>query len=692
MDKLAEVLQRTKFISHLKSGNIKAKSPRFALSPAEYKTALTAGLSTFAVHVQSRIASLNGEGFYTIGPCGEELIGGVGLALKSTDLTALHYRHLATQVVRQLKNGEPLDEILLNRARAHVCSKFDPVTGGNHCSLGPNETDFIVTSTLASQCPPAVGRALGLSLLNHLDVKGKFEKDAISYVSLGDGSVNNGHFLSARNLAEYSSHRKFECPVLFGISDNDKCISLPGHKYLTKSFIDSFNMRVFTCDGADLSDVTHTSKEATSFVRDEKKPAAIIYKNLPRRFGHAATDRQFAYMTEGQIEREMERNPLELACGQAVEAGAVSYKELSEEFEWIMNQTEKSFAAASLEEKASTNPVSVPLVPYLHKSPPKSYTERQKKTPIKEAMRKHMTRFYDEILSTYDQAVYIGEDVAHGGYYLVTDGLKKIHKGKVADFPPDETTLIGTAMGYSQVGLLPIVEIPYAKYLDCGADMFFEACTSTWLSKGQKPNGMIIRLQGFDRGVFGGNFHTHNSLYLPPGVDVVCFSNGEDYVKGMRYAVQQALAGRIVMTVDSTALLNLRGDRLQEYPETGHYDFDTVHVHESKTSKKAVVTYGNGVVEAFKAREDGADFTIIDCPLLSAVPKSLDLSQYEEVIFFDNCKEGQNPLAGLLWKMQSHCPERLPANGRWRCIAAPNTYNPLGQLSTFITKSELMDV
>ena len=34
-----------------------------------------------------------------------------------------------------------------------------------------------------------------------------------------------------------------------------------------------------------------------------------------------------------------------------------------------------------------------------------------------------------------------------------------------------------------------------------------------------------------------------------------CFS-GDDYVRGMRYALHQAAAGRVVMSVDSTALLN----------------------------------------------------------------------------------------------------------------------------------------
>ena len=66
---------------------------------------------------------------------------------------------------------------------------------------------------------------------------------------------------------------------------------------------------------------------------------------------------------------------------------------------------------------------------------------------------------------------------------------------RVMDFPPDETSIMGIGVGYSQAGLLPIVEMPYAKYLDCGADMFCEAAIANWLSNGNSPNGMIVRLQ-----------------------------------------------------------------------------------------------------------------------------------------------------------------------------------------------------
>ena len=198
-------------------------------------------MATFALHVESRCASALGEGFYTIGPCGEELMAAVGLVLRQDDAAALHYRHLATQVARHawptvgdggggggggpdvdpLARTGDLGPLFLDRARGYVVSANDPVTGGAHCALGGGPRDFLVTSTLASQCTPAVGRALapGLGRALGLDPAAGFllPPKAISYVSLGDGSVNNSHFLSAANLAAYFAHRGQRCPVLFGI-------------------------------------------------------------------------------------------------------------------------------------------------------------------------------------------------------------------------------------------------------------------------------------------------------------------------------------------------------------------------------------------------------------------------------------------------------------------------------------------
>ena len=322
-----------------------------------------------------------------------------------------------------------------------------------------------------------------------------------------------------------------------------------------------------------------------------------------------------------------------------------------------------------------------------------------------------MTRVLEEIMAEDPSVVYLGEDVIHGGYYLVTEGLADKFPGRVLDFPPDETTLLGCGLGFAQIGLTPIIEIPYAKYLDCGADMFNEIGILNWLSNGKSKHGMVIRLQGFDRGVFGGNFHTHNMLsHMPPGVDMVCFSNGLDYARGLRHAIHQAKQGRVVVTVDCTNLLNLRHlhdkDRQWEhaYPQEGELlTFDDVRLYSKRDpntnfSKTCVVSYGNGVVTALQARRmlvenkiltSENELDVIDCPYLSGVPKGLEtlLVEYQGVVFSDLCKEGpgSNVFSSMITNLQEK--ELLPIH--WSFVGAPRTYNPLGSTVTFLNSDRI---
>ena len=282
----------------------------------------------------------------------------------------------------------------------------------------------------------------------------------------------------------------------------------------------------------------------------------------------------------------------------------------------------------------------------------------------------------------------------------MTEGLAKKYPHRVRDFPPDETTLVGCGMGFSHAGLLPIVEIPYSKYLDCGADMFYEAAITNWLSNGKQPNGMFIRLQGFDKGVFGGNFHTHNVIPIPPGIDVVCYSNGADYVKGFRYGLLQAKNGRVVMSVDSTNLLALRDivesdDALCSYPKEDEYmTFDEIRLY-GEGKKLAIVSYGNGVVTARQARAEliknhgFSDITVIDSPYLSDIPAQLKdvIGSFDRVIFADVCKEGNAPLAQFASRLHS---DKLISN--WSLVSAAKTYNPLGNLVTFLNVKDITTV
>ena len=540
-------------------------------------------------------------------------------------------------------------------------------------------------------------------------------------MTLGDGSLHNHHFLSSWTLAQHARHKNTKCPVVFGISDNGFSIS-----YRTQGFVEAFfrssDERNPLCpifrvkDASDILEVYSVTKQALEYSRKQQGPSVVLYQNLKRRFGHAATDRQSSYMSNQEMEDLRSNCVVQSSCVQAVETlGYATYGELLDRWKEIQELTEKAFHVAMQEPRVSLSEmmdrVSVPLAPIPASTTISSLDREKLKANAGErspkVMRKHMTRALEEAMAKDESVVYLGEDVRHGGYYLVTDGLVETYPDRVLDFPPDETTLLGVALGFAQLGLTPIVEIPYAKYLDCGADMFGEIAIQHWLTNGrgrqrtqarihgedekdERPSssgagGMVIRIQGFGEGIFGGNFHTHNAIALcPPGIDLVCFSNGTDWVRGLRHAVWQAKHGRIVVVVDCTKLLAAKDmhesekDRAWMFPypppeslgdcddvgdgprpTTPMMSFDEVIRYgcgrdgkpfsreaigsqfpvgarnQSSSSKQriAIVTYGNGVVTALQARrglveqrllETEDDLDVIDCPYLSAVPKGLE--------------------------------------------------------------------
>lgn len=711
------------------------ESYRHVLSRDDYMQSLDAAMATFLLHVNARIASMVGSGFYTIGPCGEEALASAGVVFKRQDSTALHYRHTAISILRQLQQrtvesqedsyDDILEDIMLGRARGYTVSHYDPVTGGVHCSIGGGRNEYVVTSTLSSQCPPAVGRALGYSLADELLLKDSKDK-AVSFVTIGDGSLHNHHFLSSLTLARHAKHLQIKCPVVFGISDNGISISYKTKQYLDTVFPSNRDdplMPVFRANGQDMLSVYDKTKQAVDFSRKYQSPCVLLYKNLIRRFGHAATDRQAAYLDMDTIKSMADTCLLEAAMRQATEVlNYATYPELCDRFEELQKKADRAFGAALAEPKVSLDDmmgrVSVPRL----QLPPTSVDTKNPGTVEKpQVMRKHITRMIEEAMEADSTVVYLGEDVRHGGYYLVTEGLVRKFSNRVIDFPPDETTLLGAALGFSQLGMTPIVEIPYAKYLDCGADMFYEIAIQHWLAPARSDEGrrgMIIRMQGFDRGLFGGNFHTHNSLqHIPPGVDVVCFSNGEDYVRGFRHALLQAKNGRIVMLVDCTNLLNLRHvhdkDRAWEadYPTnpTDMIDFDQVYRYHGGTKKSdstttpakvAIVSYGNGVVTSLQARKslfergiirEESEVDIIDCPLLSAVPRGLEemMPAYSHILFADICKEG--PGSNIFSSMITSLKARGSLPDDWTFVGAPRTYNPLGSTVTFLNTHTIED-
>ena len=218
------------------------------------------------------------------------------------------------------------------------------------------QREFLVTSTLASQAPAAVGRALSIPWSNYLLKKeAKFDAGAISLVSVGEGSINNAHFLSAMNLAKYSSFNGIKCPVVFLVTDNGYSISLKDKGWSSRFVSDlEPSMLVETADGDSFLDIFEKSKKVIDYSRQLSRPSLLLVKNLPRRFGHAATDRQSAYMDANELQTVLSRNPLSATIASSIQLGIISAIEFETLFHDLSEMVENAFDAASVEPKISS--------------------------------------------------------------------------------------------------------------------------------------------------------------------------------------------------------------------------------------------------------------------------------------------------------------------------------------------------
>lgn len=116
-------------------------------------------------------------------------------------------------------------------------------------------------------------------------------------------------------------------------------------------------------------------------------------------------------------------------------------------------------------------------------------------------------------------------------------------------------------------------------------------------------------------------------------------------------------------------------------------DFDEVTQYGEK-GDVLVVTYGNGVPTALSVQESASyAVTVLDVPYLSGVGNSLRdaVQQFDRVVFADVCKFGQHPQASMVAQLQND--GLLPP--KWCSIGACPTYNPLGQMLTFLSAEDI---
>ncbi|HET6586436.1 MAG TPA: transketolase C-terminal domain-containing protein, partial [Oleiagrimonas sp.] len=222
-----------------------------------------------------------------------------------------------------------------------------------------------------------------------------------------------------------------------------------------------------------------------------------------------------------------------------------------------------------------------------------------------------------DVMCKYSETLLFGEDVAQkGGVYTVTRGLQKAFRGsRVFNTLLDETTILGLAQGYANMGMLPIPEIQYLAYFHNACDQIRgEAASLQFFSNDQYRNPMIVRIAslGYQKG-FGGHFHNDNSIAALrdiPGLVAGCPSRGDDAATMLRtMAALARVDGRVCAFLEPIALymtkdLHEAGDGEWQftYPAPGEaMTLGEGRVYDADARDLVIFTFGNGVPMSLRA-------------------------------------------------------------------------------------------
>lgn len=649
--------------------------------------------------------------YYTIGSAGHEGNAVFGKLFRLSDMAFLHYRSGGFMAARskQSKDCDCIRDTLL----ALVASSDDPIAGGRHKVWG--SLPLLVppqTSTIASHLPKAVGTALSIGKAHTMSIPTALPEDSVVICSFGDASVNHSTALGAINAAIWTTHQGLPMPIVLVCEDNQIGISVPTpEQWIESQYATRRGLAYFATDGLNLFDLYVQAKKAEHHARAKRKPVFLHMKTV-RLLGHAGSDVEQSYLTLSRIEQAERHDPLLHSARLVIENDILSaaevielYKEVEhrvlQESERIVNNPKLETAAQIRSAlTACKNPRSAPSVPSLEQRQ-QIFAADYHRLKAPQHMAKLINWGLHDVLLRYENTLLFGEDVAQkGGVYGVTDGLySKFGANRVFNTLLDEQSILGSAIGLSLNGFVPIPEIQFLAYVHNAEDQIRgEASTLAFFSQGQFCNPMVVRIAGlaYQKG-FGGHFHNDNSLAVfrdIPGIIIAIPSNGADAVRMLRTCVREAHEnGRICVFIEPIALymtkdLHNMDDRCWAfaYPDLDEeIPLGQFQVY-GDGRDLAILTYGNGLYYSLKAQGELSKVHSIHAKVLDLrwmAPMDIDKVAHEltgtsKILIVDECRKTGSWSEGLVALLV----ERSSTIPSIRVVAADDCFIALGKAAT----------
>jgi pyruvate dehydrogenase E1 component alpha subunit len=258
-------------------------------------------------------------------------------SLQEHDTIVTHYRDHGHALARGLDPG---------RVMAELFGRVDGVSGGRGGSMHLYDASkgFLGGyAIVAAHLPLAVGLGLAARMQ---------KQDKVTLCIFGDGSVGEGEFHEALNLASL-----WRTPVIFFCENNLYGMGVPFDESLSTqipTLAAAYNMPAVSVDGMDVKEVYRETMRAVDWCRQGRGPYFVEAKTYRYR-GHSMADPEL-YRMKDEIERARLRDCIERLKEQMIDDGMLDeaqFGEIEERVERTVNDAVE-FAENSPEPALST--------------------------------------------------------------------------------------------------------------------------------------------------------------------------------------------------------------------------------------------------------------------------------------------------------------------------------------------------
>src|SRR5271156_5490922 len=513
--------------------------------------------------------------FFQISGAGHEAVGlAAAFAMKAGyDWFYPYYRDRALCLAL---GATPLDMLLMA-----VGAAADPQSGGrqmpSHWSF-PELNVVTQSSPTGSQILQGVGCAEGgRYFASHPEAANKaegdyrqfkdveFQRDEVTYVSLGEGATSEGEFWEAMNTA---SNRKL--PVLFVVQDNGYAISVPVEVQTAGGNISRLvagfpNFHFEEIDGTDPVASYAAFARTVAYCRAGEGPA-FVHAHVIRPYSHSLSDDERLYRPDAERERDATRDPITRMQMFLIREGILDEKginklekQVEDDLQVAVDQALEAVPptpdtimqyiySPDLDPTASAlqaEPASAALAADGKKAAPKTMADLINATLRDEMRRDERLVIFGEDVADASREQYLSEKLikGKGGVFKLTFGLQhEFGSDRVFNSPLAEANIVGRAVGMATRGMKPVVEIQFFDYIwPAMMQLRDELPLIRWRSNNAFSAPCVIRVAigGYLTG--GAIYHSQcgeSTFTHIPGLRVVFPSNALDAAGLLRTAIR----------------------------------------------------------------------------------------------------------------------------------------------------------